>query len=346
MSARTCTSAPAWRRKAIWDSLNEENWPYLPYKPRDVAGQLVPPPQRQDYKIAESVVGYLQGLREFDNILKIGFNMFDPTLGSGKADQSGRAVAALQSRSDSANMNWLDNMRRSMMHCGDVMLHMLPVIYDAARAVTIVRPNNERQEVLINQEFLADPKTGKLKNYDMATGKYSVTVSIGEYASKRQDAVRSLTDVAKNVPQVALPLLPLILENMDTPMAAEAAAIIRRLQPPELHEPGSPEQMQMQFKALMQQHELLVKALEKANQIIESKEIDNNTKKEVAAIQARAQIAIAAAKLGSTEGIAALNAEYKRITLDLEREHDRIMSETQQSHEKELAKMKPAATTK
>ena len=312
--------------KQIWDSLNEDNWPFLPYKPRDVAGQLVPPPQRQDYKIAESVVGYLQGLREFDNIIKIGFNIFDPTLGSPRSDQSGRAVAALQSRSDSANMNWLDNMRRSIVHAGNVMLEMLAVIYDAARVVTIVRPDNERQEVLINQEFVADPRTGKVKNYDMATGKYSVTVSIGEYASKRQQAVQALGDIAKNVPQVALPLLPLILENLDTPFAREAAAIVKRLQPPELQESGSPEQMQAQFTALKQQHAMLIDALERANHVIETKEIDAETKKEVATIAARAQLAIAAAKLGSAEGIAALNAEYKRIGADADRVHDQIMA--------------------
>lgn len=307
--------------KPIWDSLNEENWPWLPYKPRDVAGQLVPAPQRQDYKIAESVVGYLQGLREFDNIIKIGFNIFDPTLGSPRSDQSGRAVAALQSRSDSANMNWLDNMRRSIVHSGNVILEMLPIIYDAARVITVVRPDNERQEVQINQEF--SDKDGRIKNYDMSVGKYAVTVSIGEYASKRQEAVRALGDIAKNVPQVALPLLPLILENMDTPMAREAAELVRRLQPPELQEPGSPEQMQTQFKALMQQHQLLVQALEAANETIRTKEIENTSKEKIAALQAQAQIAIAAAKLGSAEGIKALTLEYERITSELNRAQER-----------------------
>jgi len=331
--------------KPLWDSLNEENWPYLPYKPKDVSGQLVPPPIRQDNRIAESAIGYLQGLREFDNIIKIGFNIFDPSLGVPKADQSGRAVAALQARSDSANYNWLDNMNRARVHAGEVILHMLPVVYDAARIVTIVRPDNERQEIAINQEF-PDPKTGKAVNYDMSVGKYSVTVSIGQYASKREKAVAALTDIAKNVPQVAIALLPMILENMDAPMAEEAAAIVKRLQPPELQEPGSPEAMQAQFASLMQQHQLLIQALERANRLIETDVLDSETKKEVASIQARAQMAVAMAKLGSADGIARLNAEYKSIQADADRIHDQIVGALDRKHEKEVVQMKPAPTSK
>ena len=45
--------------------------------------------------------------------LKQIFNIYDPSLGTAKADQSGRAIAGLQSRSDAANMNWMDNAGRA-----------------------------------------------------------------------------------------------------------------------------------------------------------------------------------------------------------------------------------------
>lgn len=328
--------------KPIWDSLNLENWPYLPYDPVTVNQQNVPPPQRQ---VVEQPVGPLiQAIREFDNDLKIGFNIFDPTLGNAKSEQSGRAVTALQSRSDSANYNWIDNMRRAQVFTGEIILSMIPVIFDAAQIVTIVRPNDQHEEVQINQEFdYKDPRTGavKQKNYDMAVGKYSCSVSLGQYASRRQQAVQSLTDIAKNVPGVALPLLPLILDNMDTPMAKEAAAIVKRLQPAEMQEPGSPEQMQKEMKALMQQHEMLVDALERANKVIEMKELDGATKKAVAVIGAQAQIAIAAAKLGSAEGINRLTLEYKRITENADRISDHILAGTQQQHEKDMTELEP-----
>ena len=296
--------------KDIWDTANIKNWPYLPYDPKTVDQQNVPPPQRQ---VFEPPVGaLLQAIIQFDNIIKIEFNLFDSSVGKQKGDESGRAISLLQRKGESGNMNWLDNMRRSMVHTGEVLLDLIPTRYDAARIIPIVRPDNEREEVLINAEFKNED--GKPVNYDMAVGTYSSTVSVGEYASKRQEAVSSLIEVAKNVPQVAITLMPLILDNMDTPMAKEAAAILRRTLPPEMQEPGSPEQMQAQFMALMQQHEQLVAALEQANQTIKEKQIETSSKEFVAGLQEQTKIAIATAQMGSKEGMHSLALEFKRIT--------------------------------
>ena len=322
--------------KAIWDTANEENWPVLPYEPQTVNGQNVPPPQRTEYN--PQVGALIQAILQFDNVLKIGFNIFDPTLGSPHSDQSGRAVAALQVRAESANMHWLDNMRRAQMHCGEIILAMIPVIYDAPRIVTIIRAD-QAEEIQINQEFAR--KDGKLVNFDMARGKYAVTVSLGEYASKRQQAVQSLSKIAEAVPEVALPLLPLILDNMDSPMAKEAAEIIKRLQPPQVQKPGSPEQMETQFRELAQQHEMLIDALEKANQALEGKQMDHASKEFIAGLQAQAQVAIAAMKLNSTEGMKMATMEFERLTGLLNQSHERIQLQQQQAHELLLQENEP-----
>lgn len=317
--------------KSIWDSANDENWPWLPYKPKSIDGQQVPAPQRQNME--PPVAAYLQGLSAFDNILKIGFNIFDPSLGTAKSDQSGRAIAGLQSRSDSANMNWMDNMRRAQIYAGQIILEMIPEIYDAERTIVIDRAS-QKESVLINQEFVG--KDGKPKKHDMAVGKYSVTVSLGQYASKRQQTVQSLTDIAKNVPQVSLALLPLILDNMDSPMAAEAAAIVKRMQPAAMQEPGSPEQQQQQFQALMQQQQKLVLALNRANEILKTKQLDNATKEAIAGLQAQAQIVAAGLKAGSTAAMQQGAQEYDRITQLLDQLHERVMLESEAVHDVRL----------
>lgn len=325
--------------KALWDSLNEENYGWLPYKEKTAGNNLVPPPQRQDNRIAENAAGYIQGLQLFDNMLKAGFNIFDPSLGQAKSDQSGRAIAGLQARSDSANMNWMDNMRRAQIYCGEIILEMIPVVYDSARIVTIVRAKGTREEVQINQEFGDANGTIKVLN-DMSTGKYAVTVSLGQYASKRQQAVQSLTEIAKNVPAVSLALLPLILMQMDTPMAEEAAAIIKRMQPPDLQEPGSPEAMKAQLDQLMKQHGLLVQALERANEIIKMKQIESSDKRYVVDRQTDAQVATVGAKLGSIEGMKSLELEWQQITDLINRHHEKVMQASQQGHEVGLEAMK------
>jgi hypothetical protein len=311
--------------KPIWDKLNEENWPYLPYLEKDKGGQLLPPPQRQDNRIAESAAGYLQGLAQFDNMLKQGFNIYDPSLGTAKADQSGRAIAGLQGRSDAANMNWMDNSRRATVFAGEVILEMIPEVYDAKRTITIDRAS-KKDQVIINEEFVGPDGMMKV-NRDMSTGKYSVTVSLGQYASKREQAVQSLTDISKNVPQVALALLPLILGQMDTPLADEAADIVRRMQPPQMQEPGSPEQMQSQFQAMMQQHAQLVKALTRANDLIDKKLLDQASKERIAAITAQAQVVGFTMKANSAAGLQMATQDFQRLTQALDQDHDRILAQ-------------------
>ncbi len=319
--------------KKIWDSLNEENWPYLPYKPKEIGNQAVPAPQRQNME--PPIQAYIAGLREFDNILKMGFNIFDPSLGTAKSDQSGRAIAGLQARSDSANMNWTDNMARSIVWAWEVGLGMMPVVYDAPRTITIDRAG-EKAQILINQEF-ADPKTKKVKNYDMAVGKYSCTVSLGQNASKREKAVQSLTEIAKNVPQVALTLLPLILGQMDTPMADEAAKLVQKMLPPELQDQGSPEQMQAQFAQMMKQHAELVQALDRANEMLRTKELDLASKEYIAGLQAQAQLVGFSVKAGSAEGMQMATQEFQRLQQLLDQNHERIMLERQAAHDMAIA---------
>lgn len=330
--------------KNIWDSANTKNWPYLPYKAISADGQNVPPPQRTEFN--PQIGAVMAGVQQMDNDLKVGFNIFDPSVGKRGSDESGKAIQLLQRKSDSGNMNWLDNFRRSQVHCANVLLDQIPTRYDAARVITIVRPDNQREEVLINRQF---PKTvngvvqGSMQ-YDLTKGKYAVTVSIGEYATKRQEAVASLIEVSKNSnPQVALALTPLILDNMDTPMAKEAAAVVRRLLPPEAQEPGSPEQLQAQVQALLQQHQQLMQITQKLQGELESRNADKASKEFIAGMQEQTKAAIAAAKLGSQEGMAALQFELSRITKFLELAHDRIIQENQIDHEKDLHTTPPAA---
>ncbi len=323
--------------KPIWDTMNIKNWPYLPYTPVAINGQPVPPPTRLN--IEQPVAALGAAIREFDNDLKIGFNIYDPSLGTAKSDQSGRAIAGLQARSDSANFNWHDNANRARVFRGEVILEMIPTIYDKARTINIVRPDDKQEEIRINQTF--KDKDGAEQNHDMAVGKFSVTIATGQFASKRQQSVQNLSDIAKNVPQVALALLPLIISNMDGPGMKEALEVVKKMQPPQLQDQGSPEQMAAQFQQMMQQHQLLVTALQRANETLKTKQLDLASREYIAGLQAQAQIVAAALKTGSAQSIAMATNEYKRITDLLNQNHERILAEQQQAHELTLQANEP-----
>ena len=48
--------------KNIWDTANDEAWPYLPYDPKSVEGQLVGAPQRQSFE--PPVQAMIQAIRQ------------------------------------------------------------------------------------------------------------------------------------------------------------------------------------------------------------------------------------------------------------------------------------------
>jgi hypothetical protein len=124
--------------KAMWDSANDEAWPYLPYDPVNVNGQLVPPPARQVFE--PPVQAMIQAIRQADNDLKLGTNIFDASLGQRGPDESGKAILARKVESESGNLNWIDNMKKAIQHAGQILLDMIPSRYDAARTISIVRP--------------------------------------------------------------------------------------------------------------------------------------------------------------------------------------------------------------
>jgi hypothetical protein len=98
-----------------------------------------------------------------------------------------------------------------------------------------------------------------------------------------------------------------------------------------------------QFRQLSAQHKQLVTALQRANQLLATKQLDQASKEYIAGLQAQAQVAIAAAKFDSAHGIEQLRNEYARIEQLLNLNHDRLMAEAQNAHEVRLQDMQNEA---
>lgn len=299
--------------KTIWDTANEKNWPYLPYKPMTVDMQPVPAPQRQTFEPAVAAIA--SGLMQFDNMIKAGFNIYDPALGRRGSQESGKAMLIGKAQSESANMNWIDNLGRAIQHVGEVCLDLIPLYYDAPRTVEIVRPDNEREEVLINKLF-EDPD-GNAQLYDMARGKYSCVVTAGlANETKRQQAVEKMFGLMEADPSLFRLIGDQLLENMDWPGADRIAERLKMILPPEVRSmesgaPSIPPELQAQLDQVMQEFQALQQAYAEAQQIIESKQVETASKERIAELQTGAQREIAAAKLRADLAIARLQVQFK-----------------------------------
>lgn len=299
-----------------WNLANVKNYPYLEYEPISIAGSPAPPPQRQTFEPPVQAITLMT--RQADNDLKSVVGIYDPTLGQNKSDQSGRAVALLQKQSDISNLNFSDNLSRAIRYTGKLLLDLIPKIYDAPRMQRIINPdgsvdhvgvyNGEQMKGMSPQQV--QTMLGVNKVYDVGTGRYDVTVSVGpSYQTKRQEAVASQIEVLKVLPpQFASAVIDMVIRNMDWPQSQEMADRIKKLLPPQLQDDATDTETQLaQAQATLQQmgqqNQLLQKALQEATDMIKTKQIeqqgkfaiqkiDNDTKVLIAEIQTKAQVAI------------------------------------------------------
>lgn len=224
-----------------WQKANDKAYPYLLYKPTDVAGKPAPPPQRQPFAgppqgIVSAKMAAAQDMQAVTGI------RFDATLQERMYDESGKALRELKRTGDLGNFHYIDNHARSLRHTGRILIDLIPKIYDSERVLTILREDDSEEQVRIDpsigQSFVKknDPATGKtMKLYNPKLGTYEVAVTIGpSYATKRAESADSLIAFMKAYPNSAPLIGDLIAKNMDWPGAEEIAARLAAVLPPQV----------------------------------------------------------------------------------------------------------------
>jgi hypothetical protein len=309
-----------------WRQMNNRNTPFLTWKPISAGGQLVPAPIRNQAE--PPIQGLNQLLMQSDQNLKSTTGIYDPGLGEKTADQSGKAIGLLQGQGEVANANYMDNLKRSMAHAGRAILDLIPHVYDVPRITRIVDPDQSHRMVQINQPFL---EQGVLKLFDVTTGRYDVTISVGpNYQSKRQEFVQSVLALVQAVPQVMQYVMDLLVSNMDWPGAKEIAERLKKMLPPPLQDPDDPNQQQPpippQAQAQMAQMQQALEIIGQQNQqmaeLLKTKILDLQSKERIATQtnQARIYAAEAGSKSALMNQLAQL--DHKTLQAELDRRAD------------------------
>lgn len=301
--------------KQMWELSNRRNFAVLPYDPVMLPnGQAhVAPPQRLES--AANIGDMALMVRQADNDIKATTGIYDASLGQQGPDQSGKAILARQKQGDIANFNFSDNLARAIRYRTQIIIDLIPHIYDAPRIARIVDPDGSAKHVAVfnsqqagvdeaaaRQQLAPDmKKLGLQKVFDIGVGRYDVTVSVGPtYQSKRQEAVQSQLEVLKIMPPQAIPMiLPQVIKNMDWPGAQDMANKLQKMVPPEMQDdPGNdPKQqvvvLQSKLQALSQQHDLLAQRLMQQTQEIESKSAEIESKERIVRLQEETKLIVA-----------------------------------------------------
>jgi Phage P22-like portal protein len=290
--------------------------------------------------------------------------IYPPTLGENPKDQSGKAIALLQKKSEVTNINWIDNLSRSIRHSTRALLDLIRYVYDTPRVQRIINPDGSADHVGIYNstkplpEGAPNPKEmllqkGVKKVFDIGVGTYDVTVSSGpSYQTKRQEAVASQMALVAEYPQIMPIAGDIMVRNFDWPQSQEIADRLKKSLPSQLldadDEQGAAQQAQAQLAQMSQQHTVLAQALQQANQIIESKQVEARSREKIALIQERTKVIVAQInaskdtdKLEAQKYLAQLDADTDAYLAAHDAAHEAAMAAGQQQHEQQMAAQQP-----
>ncbi|WP_028955914.1 portal protein [Sulfitobacter sp. 20_GPM-1509m] len=236
-----------------WRRANTANLPFLPYNPdQDAPGA----PKRESPPMASQGMSQEVSLAAED--MKATTGIYDAGLGQQSNETSGVAIRQRQMEGDIATSIYVDNLSKSIAHCGRIIVDMIPEIFDTTRAVQIIGKDDEAQMVQLNVPYTDETGENLLGN-NLSVGRYDVRISTGpNYSTQRQEAAESMTEFVRVFPQAAPLIGDLIAKNMDWPGAEQIADRLKAMLPPGVadgEEGQDPmvQQLQQQLQQLQEQ---------------------------------------------------------------------------------------------
>jgi hypothetical protein len=298
-----------------WKTANVKNHAYLEYKAKSVGGQPAGPPQRNAFEPAVQAI--TQARMQASDDLKSTTGIYDAALGNRSSENSGVAIQRRSQQSQTSNFHFVDNLSRSIKHCGRIIVDLIPSIYDTPRAARILGEDMTEEIVQLNQKF---EHNGKTALYDLSVGQYDVAVDTGpSYATKRQEAVASMLDMSRSAPQLMQVAGDIVVKNMDWPGAQDIAERIKKTLPPGIADDPKDQNQQIppQVKQAMDQQgqliEQLTEQLKHKTGQIETKSLELKSRERIEMAKLQVQLEIAMAQINAKDAQALLAHEVGAI---------------------------------
>lgn len=332
--------------EAQWKFANRRNFPYLQVKGITIGGQMASLPQRN---VAEPPIAALvAATKQSDNDLKAVTGFYDASLGERGPESSGKAIMARQRQGDISNINWLDNLARSIKAVGRILLDLIPKIYDTPRVMRILGIDEQPIMVMVGTKAslpsAPDSELGSgLKGmYALDVGQYDVTVSVGpNYQGRRQEAVEAMTSFIQAFPQSAPLIGDVLAESMDWPGAQIVARRLKRMLPPQAQDPQPgakdiPQEVQQQMQHMSQAMEQLKHIAEEQKKIIDGHKVAAESAERIAMINAQKEMAIAALNSKTDASIELARHQQTQFATVLAQQHEAATQAADHQHEQTM----------
>lgn len=239
--------------QANWNALNRSNIPYVLYNAKDKAGQRLnePPPQRSQPP-AVPVAMHTEGAIAVDDLQRT-TGIFSASQGRKSNETSGVAIERRQRQGDTGSTIYHDNFGDSIQRTAEILVDLIPHVYDGERQMMILGIDGKESFVPINTMAANDGGESILVN-DLSHGRYNVRVKLGHASvTARAEAQEMMRALVLSSPELMNVLGDLLFENSDFPGAQKIAERMKRLIRPEILEdqpPQAPDPLEEKIKLL------------------------------------------------------------------------------------------------
>lgn len=263
-----------------WAEAIQKNLPIQYYNPDPMAPG---PPQRMAG--AEIPVAMLQLGQQASQLMKSVTGIFDASLGERSNENSGRAIIARQQQGEIATFNYQDNMAKAVQRTWEILLDLIPEVYDTERTIRVLGADGAEKYKKINT-FEPNPEdpTNPLKVNDLRQGKYDVTITVGpNFQTLRQEAAETWAQMASSDPNLMVAAGDLVYKSMDVPYAEQIAERMKVMLPQPIQQmlqqddqkiPPEARQALMQADQAMQIVQQQTKLIEAAHQEVAQEKAD------------------------------------------------------------------------
>lgn len=217
--------------EALWNSANTNPRPWLPYnadpKAPGAPQRLAPPQASQALWQEAQIAG---------EDMKATTGIYDASLGARSNETSGKAILARQREGDVGSYHYFDNFKAAIKRAGEILIDLIPRIYDAPRTVRIIgREEGNPEYKAVNQPAYDPMQMVETTLNDLTVGKFDVRVDAGpSFSTRREEARESMLAATQANPALWQIAGDLIIKAMDWPFAQEIAERIKRSIPPQI----------------------------------------------------------------------------------------------------------------
>lgn len=227
------TTAQAKGFEQQYRTFNTSNSPFMPYNPDPLAPG---PPSRTGAPALQTAL--IQQKVDAGLDIHATTGLEPASLGNSPELKSGKAIIAQQSMGDRGSYIYTDNLGKSISYTGQILVDLIPKIYDTPRMIRVLNIDGSSTDEQINAQMLdnlsqpvIDQRTGQVVMVnDLTVGKYDVSIQTGpSFHTQRQESAQQLIDLAQASPVFEQVAVDLIAKNLNILENEELTARVRRV---------------------------------------------------------------------------------------------------------------------